>query len=163
MSGLLSVALLTGLMALCAAFLAFAQRRWQPEPDTLVDAIDALLPQTQCAQCGYAGCRPYARAVADGETIDKCPPGGPETQQRLARLLGRSPGVALDTPQEVLAVIDESACIGCFLCVRACPVDAIIGAPQYQHTVLAGSCTGCELCVPACPVDCIALVPRSVR
>jgi electron transport complex protein RnfB len=150
---------LTALVVFVAGSLAWAGRRYPARRAPLVDAIDALLPQTQCAQCGYPGCRPYAEAVAAGESIDLCPPGGAETQRQLATLLGRSAGTTLPTPRPVRAVIDESRCIGCFLCVDACPVDAIVGAPRYMHTVLEERCTGCELCLPPCPVDCIDLVP----
>ena len=130
----------------------------------LAARIDALLPQTQCTQCGYAGCRPYAEAIAAGEAdIDRCPPGGDEGVARLAALLGRAPK-PLDpaygtyrAPQ--VAVIDEPACIGCTKCIQACPVDAIVGASKLMHTVIAAWCTGCELCLPPCPVDCIELVP----
>lgn len=130
----------------------------------IADRIDALLPQTQCSQCGFAGCRPYAEAIAAGEAdIDRCPPGGAAGVRALAELLGRAPkplnpDYGVEKPKAV-AVIDETACIGCTLCIQACPVDAIIGAAKQMHTVIARECTGCELCLPPCPVDCIALVP----
>ncbi|HEX2519455.1 MAG TPA: electron transport complex subunit RsxB [Castellaniella sp.] len=131
---------------------------------SLVDAIDALLPQTQCTQCGYDGCRPYAQAIADGRAdINRCPPGGPQTIAALARLLNR-PEHPLDSecgsyrPFRV-ALIDEEHCIGCTLCIQACPVDAILGANQCMHTIIEADCTGCELCVAPCPVDCITMVP----
>jgi Na+-translocating ferredoxin:NAD+ oxidoreductase subunit B len=133
--------------------------------ESLVDRIDALLPQTQCTRCGYDGCRPYAEAVARGEAdINQCPPGGAATIAALASLLGTTPKplnphYGAEGPAQV-AVIDERLCIGCFKCVQACPVDAIVGAPKQMHTVLAAECSGCELCIPPCPVDCIALVPR---
>jgi len=126
--------------------------------------IDALLPQTQCTKCGYAGCLPYAEAIARGEAdIDQCPPGGDEGIARLASLLGRAakplnPVHGAFRPPQV-AVIDEALCIGCVKCIHACPVDAIVGASKMMHTVIAGWCTGCELCIPPCPVDCIALAP----
>jgi electron transport complex protein RnfB len=130
----------------------------------LVERIDALLPQTQCRRCGYDGCRPYARALEQGAAaINQCPPGGEETVDALAALLG-VPVLPLDPARGrhralVVARIDEAACIGCTLCIAACPVDAIVGAAKLMHTVLADRCTGCELCVPPCPVDCIALLP----
>ncbi|HEV8255952.1 MAG TPA: RnfABCDGE type electron transport complex subunit B [Casimicrobiaceae bacterium] len=130
----------------------------------LVERIDALLPQTQCRRCGYDGCRPYAHAMAQGAAaINRCPPGGEETVVALSALL-RVPMLPLDpacgdSEPLVVARIDEIACIGCTLCVAACPVDAIVGAAKLMHTVLASRCTGCGLCVPPCPVDCIALLP----
>jgi electron transport complex protein RnfB len=131
---------------------------------TLVDALDAALPQTQCTRCGYPDCRAYAQAMATGEAdIDRCPPGGAEGIQRLAALTGRpvkplDPAHGTEGPR-ALAVIDEAWCIGCTLCIKACPVDCIVGASKRMHTVIDAQCTGCELCVPACPVDCIAMVP----
>ena len=133
-------------------------------PEDLVRRIDALLPQTQCTRCGYDGCRPYARAIASGEAdIDQCPPGGDAGVAKLAALLGRGAkplgaAFAPAMPPSV-AVIDEATCIGCTKCIQACPVDAIVGAAQRMHTVIASWCTGCELCIPPCPVDCIALAP----
>jgi len=130
---------------------------------TLVDAIDALLPQTQCTKCGYAGCRPYAEAIADGGAdINQCPPGGIEGIANLAALLHRevkplNPSNGVEQAP-VVALIDETWCIGCTLCIQACPVDAIVGAPKQMHVVLLEQCTGCELCVPPCPVDCIRMV-----
>jgi electron transport complex protein RnfB len=132
----------------------------------LVDRIDAALPQTQCTRCGYPDCRGYAEAIAVGTAeINRCPPGGAEGVARLARLTDR-PAAALDPecgsegPRR-LAVIDEAWCIGCTLCIKACPVDCIVGAPKLMHTVVESQCTGCELCIPVCPVDCIALVDAS--
>jgi Na+-translocating ferredoxin:NAD+ oxidoreductase subunit B len=131
-----------------------------------VDDIDALLPQTQCTRCGYSGCRPYAAAIAAGEVpINQCPPGGAATVGALAALLGRpvlplNPANGTEGPT-LVAQIDEEACIGCAKCLPPCPVDAIIGAHRYMHTVVLALCTGCELCVAPCPVDCITLVPRA--
>ncbi len=127
----------------------------------LADRVNDLLPQTQCAKCGYPGCLPYAEAVVSGERTDLCPPGGRETAVALAKLLDRpivepSETMAIDT----VAFIDESKCVGCALCIKECPVDAIVGAEQFAHTVILEQCTGCELCVPVCPVDCIDLNPR---
>lgn len=131
-------------------------------PPTLADRIDAALPQTQCTRCGYPDCRGYAQAIAQGEAgIDQCPPGGAEGVRRLAALTGRpvvplNPAHGDEGPRRV-AVIDETWCIGCTLCIKACPVDCIVGAAKTMHTVIEPLCTGCELCIPACPVDCIAL------
>lgn len=130
----------------------------------IAQRIDALLPQTQCTKCGYAGCRPYADAIASGVAdINQCPPGGDEGVALLARLLGReakplNPANGLYRPPQV-AVIVEADCIGCTKCIQACPVDAIVGASKRMHTVIADWCTGCELCLPPCPVDCIVLEP----
>jgi Na+-translocating ferredoxin:NAD+ oxidoreductase subunit B len=130
----------------------------------LLQALDDALPQTQCTRCGYPDCHGYAEAIAAGEAeINRCPPGGVEGIERLAALTGR-PLLPLDATTGIegprlLAVIDEAACIGCTLCLKACPVDCIVGGPKAMHTVIDTQCTGCELCVPACPVDCISLVP----
>ncbi len=129
----------------------------------LADAIDALLPQTQCTKCGYAGCRPYAEAIAAGDAqINQCPPGGAAGIEKLAKLLGRpviplNPDNGVERPLRV-ALIDEALCIGCTLCIQACPVDAIVGAAKRMHTVVPQWCTGCDLCVPPCPMDCIAML-----
>ncbi|NTZ86661.1 electron transport complex subunit RsxB [Burkholderia metallica] len=131
---------------------------------TLADRIEDLLPQTQCTKCGYNGCRPYAEAIAAGDAnYNQCPPGGAEGIARLARLLGKpviplNPVNGSEHPRAV-AFIDENLCIGCTLCMQACPVDAIVGAPKQMHTIVASLCTGCDLCVPPCPVDCIAMLP----
>jgi len=130
----------------------------------LADRIDDLLPQTQCRRCGYDGCRPYAEAIAAGAAdINRCPPGGTEALHQIARLLARV-APPLDASRGApgplqVARIDESACIGCTLCIAACPVDAIIGAQKRMHAVLASLCSGCGLCVPPCPVDCIDMLP----
>jgi electron transport complex protein RnfB len=146
--------------------LGWASRRFHVESDPVVDRIDALLPQTQCGQCNYPGCRPYAEAIAAGEApINQCPPGGVAGIRALADLLGvealpLNPANGEEKPPRV-AVIDEAACIGCTLCIQACPVDAIIGAPKLMHTEIADACTGCDLCLPPCPVDCIEMVART--
>ena len=140
-----------------------------PEPQhatALIDEIDAVLPQTQCTRCGYPDCRAYAEAIAAGQApINRCPPGGDEGIQRLAHLTGQT-ATPLDLScgtegPRLLAVIDEAWCIGCTLCLEACPVDCITGAHKRMHTVIDALCTGCELCLPVCPVDCIALLPVS--
>jgi electron transport complex protein RnfB len=159
------------LFTLFGALLGYSSLRFKVEGDPLVDKIDAVLPQTQCGQCGFPGCRPYAEAVAQGEAdINLCPPGGEEGIEALADLLGVEPKPAgwadagsptnapLKKPKSI-AVIDEQTCIGCTLCIQACPVDAILGAAKHMHTVIASECTGCELCIPPCPVDCITLAP----
>jgi electron transport complex protein RnfB len=134
-----------------------------PERQITADQIDAILPQTQCGQCGYPGCRPYAEAMAKGEAdINRCPPGGEAGITRLAALTGRQFRIfAADGPQprpRMLAIIDEHSCIGCTLCIQACPVDAILGAAKQMHTIIAPECTGCELCVAPCPVDAISMI-----
>ncbi len=144
--------------------LGFAAIRFKVEGDPIVEQIDAVLPQTQCGQCGYAGCRPYAEAIAAGEAeINLCPPGGTNGVAALADLLGRDPPpLNADNGAEkpkMVAVIDEQNCIGCTLCIQACPVDAILGAAKHMHTVIARECTGCELCLAPCPVDCIHMTP----
>jgi electron transport complex protein RnfB len=162
---LTAIAVLAGLALLLTGGLVAAARLWPHADDGIVGEIEKLLPRIQCAQCGYPGCHAYAAAVAAGSAaINRCPPGGEHTVQKLAALLGRD---ALPVDRTLgsastrrIALIDEQACVGCNLCVRACPVDAIVGVPQMMHTVLRAHCTGCELCLPPCPVDCIAMVPR---
>lgn len=158
-----AAAVLAGLGLAAGGLLAAAQRllagRERRNADSVVDAVAAVLPQTQCTQCGYPGCRPYAAAVAGGERIDLCAPGGPETAAALEALVGRQAETeGLASPLVQAARIRGAECIGCALCIAACPVDAIAGAPQHLHAVVEAHCTGCGLCVPACPVDCIDLI-----
>jgi len=163
---LVSILTIAGLATFFGLLLGYANVRFHVEGDPIADQIEALLPQTQCGQCGYAGCRPYAEAIAKGEAdINRCPPGGEATMLALADLLGRDP-VPLDDEEAVekpkaVAVIKEQECIGCTLCLQACPVDAIVGAAKQMHTVIASECTGCERCLPPCPVDCIVMEPLS--
>jgi len=156
---------LTALTTAGGLLLQTLSRRFRVDGSPLIAQIDACLPQTQCGQCGHPGCRPYAEAIASGESINKCPPGGRDTIEALADLLGKEP-IPLNaahgtTELPKVAVIDETVCIGCTKCIVACPVDAILGAAKLMHTVIADECTGCDLCLAPCPVDCIALVPRS--
>lgn len=161
---LTAIAALGVLAGIFGLLLGFAAVRFRVEGDPIADRIDALLPQTQCGQCGYPGCRPYAEAIASGAAdINQCPPGGETGVQALADLLGRdckplNPENGMEKPKTV-AFIDEQTCIGCTLCIQACPVDAILGAPKQMHTVITKECTGCELCVAPCPVDCIIMDP----
>ena len=152
------------LFALLGLGLGYAARYLKVQGDPLVDQIDALLPQTQCGQCKYPGCRPYAEAVASGAAdINQCPPGGEEGVAALASLLGVT-AKPLNTDfgkisAPAVAFIIEQDCIGCVKCIPPCPVDAILGASKQMHTVIAAECTGCELCVAPCPVDCIIMLP----
>lgn len=155
---------MAGLALALGAVLGYSSLKFKVEGDPLVEKIDAILPQTQCGQCGYPGCKPYAQAIASGEAdINQCPPGGEPGVRALADLLGVEPKPlnaehGVPKPKSV-AVIDENICIGCTLCIQACPVDAILGAAKHMHTVIASECTGCELCVAPCPVDCISMQP----
>jgi electron transport complex protein RnfB len=165
----ISTAIIFAVVALGALALAFglvlgyASIRFKVEGDPLVEQIDAVLPQTQCGQCGYPGCKPYAEAIADGDDINKCPPGGDATIKKLADLMGveAKPLDAAHGEEDVkkVAFIREDECIGCTKCIQACPVDAILGAAKHMHTVITDECTGCDLCVDPCPVDCIDMVP----
>lgn len=156
---------LSAMAAVFGLLLGFAAVRFKVEGDPIVDQIDAILPQTQCGQCGYPGCRPYAEAIAHDEAdINQCPPGGEAGILALADLLGKDPkplnpenGAEAET--KTVAWIDEDICIGCTRCIQACPVDAILGAAKQMHTVIKSECTGCDLCVEPCPVDCIYMLP----
>lgn len=160
---LISVLILAGLGMVFGLGLGWAAMRFRVDSDPLIEKIDALLPQTQCGQCGYPGCRPYAEAISNDQAdINQCPPGGESGIRALADLLGREPKPlnpenGEETPKTVV-VIDEALCIGCTLCIQACPVDAIVGAAKLMHTVIESECTGCDLCLPPCPVDCIDIV-----
>ncbi|MDG2046715.1 MAG: electron transport complex subunit RsxB [Halioglobus sp.] len=162
------LAALTALVALAATFgalLGFAAEKFKTEGNPIADEINNILPQTQCGQCGYPGCRPYAEAIANGEAINKCPPGGEAGVQALADLLDVEP-LPLDEEHgeakkvTTVAFIREDECIGCTKCIQACPVDAILGAAKQMHTVITAECTGCDLCVEPCPVDCIDMIAQ---
>lgn len=162
MAAFLTAIVPIGILALFfGLLLGFAARKYHIEGDPLVESINQLLPQTQCGQCSYPGCKPYAEAIAKGEAdINRCPPGGADTINALADLLGVEVK-ALDGEEKLpsVAKIREEECIGCTLCIQACPVDAILGAAKLMHTVIASECTGCELCVAPCPVDVIDMIP----
>ncbi len=161
------IAALTALVGLALVFggvLGYAAVQFKVQGDPIIDQLDSLLPQTQCGQCSYPGCRPYAQAIADGDAINKCPPGGQATINAIADLLGvdaptldEEHGAEADI--KTVAIIREDECIGCTKCIQACPMDAILGAAKQMHTVIADECTGCDLCVEPCPVDCIDMVP----
>lgn len=160
MSILTAVITLAVIAVLFGLLLGYTSIKFHVEGDPVVEKIDALLPQTQCGQCTYPGCRPYAEAITSGEAnINQCPPGGEATMLALSELLGVEP-VALDEehdsePEKTVVYIDEQTCIGCTLCIQACPVDAILGAAKQMHSIIESECTGCDLCIPPCPVDCI--------
>ncbi len=161
---MLAVIIFSLFAVLIGLVLALAAARFKVEGDPVVDQIDKILPQTQCGQCSYPGCRPYAEAIANGEAeINQCPPGGEDGIKALADLLGKE--VIPLNPEngtvkvKSVAIIIEDTCIGCTKCIQACPVDAILGAAKQMHTVIESECTGCELCVEPCPVDCIEMIP----
>lgn len=166
MSILTAILILLALAAVFGVILGFAAVKFKVDEDPIVDQIDNILPQTQCGQCSYPGCRPYAEAIANGDEINKCPPGGEATIVALSELLGRD-FVPLDEEHgeekgKRVALIREDECIGCTKCIQACPMDAILGAAKQMHTVIADECTGCDLCVEPCPVDCIDMVSVEV-
>lgn len=164
------IAAVLALLIMCAVFgalLGFASVKFKVEGNPIVDQINDILPQTQCGQCGYPGCKPYAQAITDGEAINKCPPGGEAGIQALADLLDVE-AIPLDEEHgeenvRTVAYIREPECIGCTKCIQACPVDAILGAAKQMHTVIVDECTGCDLCVEPCPVDCIDMLPIEVE
>jgi electron transport complex protein RnfB len=163
-----AILVITGIAIFFGILLGYAAIRFKVEGEPITDELDAALPQTQCGQCTYAGCRPYAEAMASGEAdINQCPPGGEATIQQLADILGVEAKPLSEEHSEnanaelMVAKIIEEDCIGCTLCIRACPVDAIVGASKQMHTVIESECTGCDLCLPPCPVDCIEMIPAN--
>ncbi|MGF1720197.1 electron transport complex subunit RsxB [Vibrio kyushuensis] len=158
----IAVIALVSLAALFGALLGFASIKFKVKADPIVEQIDSILPQTQCGQCGYPGCRPYAEAIANGDKINKCPPGGQATIEKLADLMGveaEESAHDLEEAIKTVAYIHEDMCIGCTKCIQACPVDAIVGGTKALHTVIKDECTGCDLCVAPCPTDCIEMIP----
>jgi len=162
LSAVIAIAILLSMSIVFGALLGYAAVRFRVEGNPLVEQIDRLLPQTQCGQCDYPGCKPYAEALATGDDINKCIPGGEATMLKLAELLGVEPQILDQTltarPATRVTIVEED-CIGCTKCIQACPVDAILGAARHMHTVIADDCTGCDLCIPVCPVDCIEVIP----
>lgn len=163
MTTLLAILVLGVISLLFGSLLGYAAVKFKVESDPLVDQLDAILPQTQCGQCGYPGCKPYAQAIANGEKINKCAPGGKDTIKKIAQLMGVEAQPLDETHAQntgpTVAFIIEEDCIGCTKCIQACPVDAIIGAAKQMHTIISDECTGCDLCVAPCPVDCIKMIP----
>lgn len=164
---LIAVLTLSAMSAVFGLVLGYSAIRFRVQGDPIADKIDAILPQTQCGQCSFAGCRPYAEAIARGEAdINRCPPGGVTTMLALADLLGVEPKPLSEEhaaePVKTVVYVDEQTCIGCTLCLQACPVDAILGAAKQMHTIIESECTGCNLCIPPCPVDCIHIIPVKV-
>jgi len=161
---LITVGVIIFLSLIIGVALGISAIKFKVDGDPIIEKIDSILPQTQCGQCGYPGCKPYATAIANGEAdINQCPPGGDDGIHKLADLLGvdykpLNEEHGVPKPKSV-AIIDEKTCIGCTLCIQACPVDAILGSAKHMHTIIEKECTGCELCLPPCPVDCIDMVP----
>ena len=161
---LITIGVIIFLSLLIGIALGISAIKFKVDGDPIIEKIDSILPQTQCGQCGYPGCKPYATAIASGEAdINQCPPGGEDGIHKLADLLGvdfkpLNEEHGVPKPKSV-AIIDEKTCIGCTLCIQACPVDAILGSAKHMHTIIEKECTGCELCLPPCPVDCIDMVP----
>lgn len=157
---IISIVALVALATVFGVLLGFASIKFKVESDPIVEQIDAILPQTQCGQCGYPGCRPYAEAIANGDDINKCPPGGQATIEKLADLMGVDAQASAHGEEAVkkVAFIHEDMCIGCTKCIQACPVDAIVGGTKALHTVIKDECTGCDLCVAPCPTDCIEMI-----
>jgi electron transport complex protein RnfB len=161
---LITIGVIIFLSLLIGIALGISAIKFKVDGDPIIEKIDSILPQTQCGQCGYPGCKPYATAIASGEAdINQCPPGGEDGIHKLADLLGvdfkpLNEEHGVPKPKSV-AIIDEKTCIGCTLCIQACPVDAILGSAKHMHTIIEKECTGCELCLPPCPVDCIEMVP----
>ena len=161
---LITIGVIIFLSLIIGVALGISAIKFKVDSDPIIEKIDSILPQTQCGQCGYPGCKPYATAIANGEAdINQCPPGGDDGIHKLADLLGvdykpLNEEHGVPKPKSV-AIIDEKTCIGCTLCIQACPVDAILGSAKHMHTIIEKECTGCELCLPPCPVDCIDMVP----
>ncbi len=161
---LIAIIILISMGLVFGAILGFSVIKFKVEGNPLVEQIDALLPQTQCGQCDFPGCKPYAEAIAAGQaSINKCIPGGVDTMEQIASLLGVEPE-PLDPenaahPETTVVIIREADCIGCTKCIQVCPVDAILGAAKQMHTVITDNCTGCDLCIPVCPTDCIDVIP----
>jgi electron transport complex protein RnfB len=161
---LITIGVIIFLSLIIGVALGISAIKFKVDGDPIIEKIDSILPQTQCGQCGYPGCKPYATAIASGEAdINQCPPGGDDGIHKLADLLGvdykpLNEEHGVPKPKSV-AIIDEKTCIGCTLCIQACPVDAILGSAKHMHTIIEKECTGCELCLPPCPVDCIEMVP----
>ncbi|MCW8869460.1 MAG: electron transport complex subunit RsxB [Proteobacteria bacterium] len=159
---LLGMLLLAGLFGILIVWVA---RKFKVEGNPVVEQINQVLPQTQCGQCGYPGCKPYAEAIAKGEApINQCPPGGQDGIRKLAALLDveeleLNPDNGVEDEVDTIVEIVEADCIGCTKCIQVCPVDAIVGAAKHMHTIIGDECTGCDLCIPACPVDCIIQIP----